>query len=119
MLALYAIAGVVQIAVGNGHTCTLHDDGTVRCWGSNSSGELGDGTVEDRLVPTPVVGLADAVSIAAEQHHTCALRRGGELVCWGEIDSANQLRPVAFGRDDVVQISGPCFVAKNHSVTCG
>jgi alpha-tubulin suppressor-like RCC1 family protein len=119
MLALYAIAGIAQIAVGNGHTCTVHDDGTVRCWGSNSSGELGDGTVEDRLTPTPVVGLTDAVSIAAEQHHTCALRRSGELVCWGEIDSAKQLQPVAFGRDDVVQISGDCFVAKNHRVTCG
>jgi len=119
MIALYAVAAVVQIAVGNGHTCARHDDGTVSCWGSNTSGELGDGTLEDRLVPTKVVGLDDAVSIATVQHSTCALRRGGELVCWGEVERVNHTHPVAVGRNDVVQLSGTCFVAQNHRVTCG
>ena len=36
------------------HACAMHSDGSVSCWGNNRFGQLGDGTFETRLVPTPV-----------------------------------------------------------------
>jgi alpha-tubulin suppressor-like RCC1 family protein len=39
---------------GTSHTCALRTDGTAWCWGNNSQGQVGDGTVNDRLVPTKV-----------------------------------------------------------------
>jgi alpha-tubulin suppressor-like RCC1 family protein len=49
--------GVKAVAVGWGHTCVITGSGTVRCWGLNGSGQLGDGTWSDSKVPLTVVGL--------------------------------------------------------------
>jgi alpha-tubulin suppressor-like RCC1 family protein len=46
---------VVDLAAGSEHTCALRRDGEVRCWGCNRYGQLGDGTNETRVSPTPVV----------------------------------------------------------------
>ena len=51
------LSDVVFIAAGEEHTCAVRRGGTVLCWGFNDEGQLGDGTTERRLVPTPVVGL--------------------------------------------------------------
>lgn len=53
------------------------------CWGYNDRGQLGDGTRETRLVPTPVVALDDVVALSAGREHTCALRADGRVLCWG------------------------------------
>lgn len=45
------LTGVVHIATGGAHTCSIHDDGAVRCWGYNLSGQLGDGTTTGRGEP--------------------------------------------------------------------
>jgi hypothetical protein len=55
----------------------------VRCWGQNSSGELGDGSRTRRLTHVGVSGLTTAVAIATGILHTCALRVNGAPVCWG------------------------------------
>jgi alpha-tubulin suppressor-like RCC1 family protein len=79
---------IVQIEAGSLHTCARRASGQVLCWGSNASGEIGDGTrglqESPRRVPVPVFGVADAVDLAAGHEHTCALRSGGEIVCWGK-----------------------------------
>jgi alpha-tubulin suppressor-like RCC1 family protein len=43
---------VQQLATGVTHSCALGTDGQVRCWGDNSQGQIGDGTVTDALEPT-------------------------------------------------------------------
>lgn len=79
-----------DIAVGTAHACAVTSAGGVECWGSNSVGRLGDGTVVDRETPVPVPGLTGIVQVAAGARHTCALSSAGSVRCWG----ANQFGQV-------------------------
>lgn len=49
--------GVAAISAGFDHTCARMVDGNLKCWGHNNYGQLGDGTILDRLTPVLVVGL--------------------------------------------------------------
>ncbi len=76
---------VEAVAVGSEHVCALKTDGTVWCWGVNSSGQAGTGaTTETILVPTQVAIPGDGVShVAAGSHHTCVISGNDEVWCWG------------------------------------
>jgi len=75
------------IAIGGGyrHTCVLLADGTPRCWGSNDSGQLGDGTRS--IVQAPVVVMTGASSISAGVSGGCAMSAPG-IQCWGENEAS-------------------------------
>ncbi len=47
-------SGVAAIAAGEDHTCALTTAGAVQCWGSNFSGQLGNGSMTDRNLPTHI-----------------------------------------------------------------
>src|SRR5215813_1499152 len=57
--------------------------GIVRVWGSNSNGQLGDGTTSNRSTPTSVSGLSGAVSVVGGAYHTLALLSDGSVRAWG------------------------------------
>src|SRR2546423_2775067 len=65
---------VNRLSADGFHACHVVNDGTVRCWGANGFGQLGDGTTTDRLIPVAVSGLTNAVAITAGSFHTSALR---------------------------------------------
>ncbi|OBS51708.1 hypothetical protein A8B73_14880 [Methylosinus sp. 3S-1] len=76
--------GVVAITTGALHACALTVAGAVLCWGSNANGQIGDGTMTNRLTPVAVSGLSSGVvAIAAGQFHNCALTSAGAVLCWG------------------------------------
>ena len=84
-------SGVKQIAVGNTHACAvLSADGSVKCWGRNYEGALGNGaatTGNASATPTYVItttnaNLTGVSDIATFDDHTCAVKSGAVL-CWG------------------------------------
>ena len=84
--AVPGLSGVTSLSVGTNHVCALLGDGTVKCWGGNMSGQIGDGTTTDRAVPTSVSGLSKVVEIATGPAITCARLKDDSIVCWGSND---------------------------------
>lgn len=82
-------AGVcgVQLAAGREHIAAIYDDGTLRLWGDNSSGQLGDGTTTNQPSPTLLAMPSPAISAAAGRWHSCAVLDTGQVRCWGMGDS--------------------------------
>lgn len=76
---------IAAVDTGGVHTCAPTTEGGVACWGSNTSGQLGDGTTTGRYGPGDVSGLTSGVaSIAAGLEYTCALTVPEDGVkCWG------------------------------------
>ncbi|HZI29560.1 MAG TPA: Ig-like domain-containing protein [Gemmatimonadaceae bacterium] len=72
-----------QLAGGGAHTCGLTSDGAAWCWGSNTNGQLGDGTLSARSSPVAVATDAKFSQIGAGFDHTCALTSAGAAWCWG------------------------------------
>jgi alpha-tubulin suppressor-like RCC1 family protein len=83
------LGGVVSVVAGRYHTCALRSDGTVACFGRNSSAELGSAAVGTQsATPVNVAGISDAVAISAGRgSFTCALKSDQTVVCWGNNES--------------------------------
>jgi alpha-tubulin suppressor-like RCC1 family protein len=80
-----------SVSAGQSHTCAVMLNGTLWCWGSNDSGQLGDNTLDSKSTPVAVVTSGQTwAMVAAGVTHTCALATGGSLWCWGG-NSAGQL----------------------------
>lgn len=75
---------LVEVSAGHVHTCGVTADGTAYCWGSNSTGRLGDETSTDRDAPVRVTGDQHFVAIDAGGPATWALTVGGIPFGWGQ-----------------------------------
>src|SRR4030067_2868229 len=83
-VSVRGIRHIVAVAVGNFHSLSVSNDGTVWAWGKNNNGELGDGTIIDRTTPVHVSGLLNVeAAIAGGSLHTLALKGDGTVWAWG------------------------------------
>ncbi len=98
-----------QVAAGNSFTCALTTDGTVACWGSNSSGQA--------TVPS---GLASVVQVTTGNAHSCALRTDGTVACWGNNLSGQSIVPAGLTAGAQVTAGGSstCAVKTDGTVVC-
>ncbi len=79
-----AVTDWSQVAAGYYHSVALRADGTLWAWGHNNYGQLGDGTVTDRPVPTrEALADTDWARIATGYNHTLAIKTDGTLFAWG------------------------------------
>jgi alpha-tubulin suppressor-like RCC1 family protein len=97
----------VSVGAGAYHACAVLSDGTVRCWGSDTDGELGNGTSSNSgftqsTTPVAVLGLTNVKAVGAGLYTTCALRNDGTVWCWG---------------DDSKEQEGPTGVAQGYATT--
>jgi alpha-tubulin suppressor-like RCC1 family protein len=80
-----APAAWASVAVGQGHTCAVRTDGSLWCWGRNTSAQLGTGSVAPLQIQTPTaIGSSTAWRrVTAGQDTTCGLQADGTIWCWG------------------------------------
>jgi alpha-tubulin suppressor-like RCC1 family protein len=75
---------LVSLVAGGEHTCGLTAAGAAYCWGSNSNGQLGNGTIGGTFIPAgPVSGGLTFVSLSAGGSYTCGVTPSGAIYCWG------------------------------------
>jgi hypothetical protein len=83
----------IALSVGEVHVCVILDDHKVKCWGDNSSGQLGLGDMKSRgsspsemgdALPTVDLGTGrTAKAVVARNYSTCAILDDDTLKCWG------------------------------------
>lgn len=79
----------VSLSAGGQDSCLTRSDGFAQCWGRNNYGQIGDGTLLGRDVPTAVLGSGWA-DISTSGSTTCGVKADGTLWCWG-LDNFGQL----------------------------
>lgn len=129
-LKVQGISKAKQIDASWGHTCVVLSEGTIRCWGINNAGQLGDGSKTTSPNPVQAKGVTDAISVAAGIAHTCALIADGTVKCWGT-DGFGLSRGIAVNSPNPTTINGissavaiavgrnfSCAVLDNGRVKC-
>lgn len=77
------LSNIVSISSGNCSTAAVRSDGTVWCWGDDSSGGLGDNSCYDSPKPVQVKNLTGVVQAACGRIHTLAIKDDGSVWAWG------------------------------------
>lgn len=82
-------SGAVSVAVSLWHSCAVMNTGSVKCWGNNSHGQLGNNSTVNSNVPVDVIGVTSATLVSVATRYSCATDAGA-LKCWG-LNSSGQL----------------------------
>jgi alpha-tubulin suppressor-like RCC1 family protein len=100
-------AGVVQVVTGKEFSCALINDGTVKCWGVNTFGQLGNASNTSANTPVPVNSLTGVTAISTSNYsgHVCSVNGSGNVYCWGN-NSNGQL-----GVGNTIHSNTPVFVS--------
>jgi alpha-tubulin suppressor-like RCC1 family protein len=105
------LSGVAAVSAGDEHALALLQDGTVMAWGSNESGQLGDGGKtgfgEGSDVPVKVAGLSERVTaVAAGGRFSLALLASGKVMAWGGNNSGELGDGSTTSSDVPVEVTG-------------
>jgi alpha-tubulin suppressor-like RCC1 family protein len=118
----------VQVETGIGMSCLRYSNGKVRCWGLNSSGQLGLGNTTNLSIPYhPAVSNSSSLSVSID--HACSVSATGTLSCWGantngklgNNSTTNVLSALAVGTNVDHVWSGSnatCFKSKSGVTSC-
>src|SRR2546425_7459811 len=129
-VAVVGLGNAVAVAARGYHSCALLGDGTVRCWGRNVDGQLGDGTTAPlncspgscgSSTPVQVIGITSAAAVIAGGYHTCALLADGTAWCWGRSDDGqlgNGARASATTPVPVTNLTGVTAMTAGFYHTC-
>lgn len=98
-------SGIAQISLGSNFSCARATDLTVRCWGYNGFGALGDGQFAFRRIPVDVVGLGSTSTLGLGETHSCAVGNSGLPLCWG------QNRSGGLGNGNTISLTAPAPVS--------
>jgi len=97
---------------GTSHNLLLMSDRSVLAYGSNESGQLGDGTTTDSDAPVAVSGLTAVIALAAGDAHTLALDAGGNVWVWGSNASGQLGQGGNSGSSIPIDIAGLANIAQ-------
>ncbi|RLB61523.1 MAG: hypothetical protein DRI90_11160, partial [Deltaproteobacteria bacterium] len=121
---------VVQLGLGFSHHCAVIADGTIRCWGYDYEGQLGQGTLGTTSdIPVEVMAIDDATEVAVSYGLSCAKRANDSLWCWGKLtvhsgmsdESVQWLQPteIATGILDFdIGSNAICYILSSGTVMC-
>lgn len=103
-------------------TCALTSGGSVKCWGLNARGQVGNNGTLDRQIPTDVGIPSGVTSIVLGDEHTCALMDTGGVKCWGRNDHGQVGNNSTLNRQVPTDVSGLAAgvttIYANHQQTC-
>jgi alpha-tubulin suppressor-like RCC1 family protein len=108
------IDNAMQLSAGISSMCAILSDATVKCWGMNDRGQLGDGTLVDSETPVTVTGLHDVVSVAVGRNFACGLLTDGTVTCWGRVPSG----PFAWSPQPVPDLANAVELAAGVDHLC-
>lgn len=122
----------IDLATGNGFTCVVLDTGSVRCWGENENGQLGQGNATDLgnksdSTPNKIPDIAldrGVRKIRCGNQHVCALNVDDTVTCWGlglygALGYGNQNDVSSPGDVGIVDVGAPVLdIALGEQHTC-
>lgn len=138
------LEGIKDVKIGGNHTCVLMADKTMKCWGFNYGGRVGDGTMDDSSFPKNVLSpsgvglLSDIKNISVNGFTSCATLENGNGYCWGfnagrQIPTNQPQMEVVLPAQILINSSTPlldiskvflspfssCILTNNNSFYCG
>jgi hypothetical protein len=110
----------VRLSAAENHTCAIRSGGALFCWGTNTNGQLGDGTTTDAPQPVRVGGNDTWSAVATAETHSCGIKTDGTLWCWG---GSSRLAPAKIGatsdwQDVSVSLEKSCALKTDGSLWC-